>query len=126
VVSSPACACRFYGDTAIENTITPVSYRLSLYTINVVRSFGDPETERLFNDLPSRRFQSIERIARRKLVQIDQACALRDLSALPGNRLEALKGDRNGQYSIRINDRFRICFVWSEGDALDVEIVDYH
>lgn len=80
----------------------------------------------LFNDRPSRRFQSVERIARRKLVQIDNASELRDLSALPGNRLETLKGDRNGQYSIRINDQFRICFVWSEGDAFDVEIVDYH
>ena len=92
----------------------------------MIRSFCGRETERLFGDQASRRFQSIERVARRKLVQIDQACALSDLSALPGNRLEALKGDRNGQYGIRINDPFRICFVWSEGDAFDVEIVDYH
>ena len=58
--------------------------------------------------------------------ELDQARDLRDLSALPGNRLEALKGDRKGQYSLRINDQFRVCFVWSEGDALDIEIVDYH
>jgi proteic killer suppression protein len=92
----------------------------------VIESFKDAETEKLFNDLPSRRFQSVERVARRKLVQLDQASELPDLSALPGNRLEALKGDRSGQHSIRINDQFRICFVWADGDAREVEIADYH
>lgn len=92
----------------------------------MIESFKDAETEKLFNDLPSRRFQSVERVARRKLVQLDQASELPDLSALPGNRLEALKGDRSGQHSIRINDQFRICFVWADGDAREVEIADYH
>jgi proteic killer suppression protein len=92
----------------------------------LIRSFADSDTKELFGDRFVRRFQAIERIARRKLIQIDQAAELRDLSALPGNMLESLKGDRKGQYSIRINDRFRVCFIWSEGDAFQVEIVDYH
>jgi len=92
----------------------------------VIRSFRDTETAKLFQDEPSKSFQTIERIARRKLYQLHQARSLRDLSGLPGNRLEALKGDRTGQYSIRINGQFRICFVWTGGDADRVEIVDYH
>lgn len=71
------------------------------------------------------RFQSIEKVALRKLIQLDSAAKLSDLR-LPGNRLEALKGDRLGQHSIRINDQYRICFVWRHGDAYDVEIIDYH
>ena len=91
----------------------------------MIRSFSDKDTERLFEDEVPRRFRSIERIARRKLYQLNQARSLRDV-ALPGNRLEALKGDRAGSYSIRVNDQFRVCFVWSNGDTFDVEIVDYH
>jgi proteic killer suppression protein len=91
----------------------------------MIRSFRDAETEEVFQDRFSKRFQSIERTARRKLYQINQARTLRDL-ALPGNRLEALQRDRAGQHSIRINDQFRICFVWRDGDAHEVEIVDYH
>jgi toxin HigB-1 len=91
----------------------------------VIRSFRDSETEKLFHDQLSRRFQAIERTARRKLSQLDRATSLRDL-ALPGNRVEALKGDRAGQHSIRINDQFRLCFVWRDGDAYEVEIADYH
>jgi len=91
----------------------------------VVRSFRDPDAERIFNDLFSKRWQAIERTARRKLYQLNQAKNVHDLS-LPGNQLEALKADRAGQHSIRVNDRFRVCFVWSNGDAYDVEIVDYH
>ena len=91
----------------------------------MIRSFRDPEAEKLFRDQFSVRLQSVERTARRKLYQLHQARSLRDL-ALPGNRLEALRGDRAGQYSIRVNVRFRICFTWSEGEAADVEIVDYH
>ena len=73
-----------------------------------------------------RRFVSIEAIARRKLRQLDIAAQLGDLRVPPGNRLEPLKGDRVGQYSIRINDQWRICFRWTEAGAEDVEIVDYH
>jgi toxin HigB-1 len=76
--------------------------------------------------MPSRRFGAIERVARRKLRQLDSAAELRDLAAPPGNRLEPLCGNRKGQHSIRINDQWRICFVWRNGDAYEVEIVDYH
>jgi len=91
----------------------------------VIRSFRDPEARKLFNDEFSRKYQAIERPAQRKLTALDEAGALQDLAALPGNRLEALQGDRKGRHSIRINDRCRICFLWEDGDARDVEIVDY-
>ncbi len=93
----------------------------------MIRSFACRETERLFSDESSRRLPSvIQRVARRKLLLLSQARRLDDLRAPPGNRLEALKGDRAGQHSIRINDRWRVCFTWRDGDAHDVEIVDYH
>ncbi|MGC2474585.1 MAG: type II toxin-antitoxin system RelE/ParE family toxin [Candidatus Sulfotelmatobacter sp.] len=92
----------------------------------MIKSFRCSETERLHRRLPSRRFRAIERVARRKLRQIESATELRDLAAPPGNYLEALRGDRKGEHSIRINDQWRICFVWRGGDAYDVEIVDYH
>ncbi|HEX3716931.1 MAG TPA: type II toxin-antitoxin system RelE/ParE family toxin [Verrucomicrobiae bacterium] len=93
----------------------------------MIRSFACRETERLFNDETSRRLPaSIQRVARRKLLLLNQARALNDLRSPPGNRLEALQGDRIGQYSIRINDQYRLCFRWQGEDALDVEIVDYH
>lgn len=92
----------------------------------MIRSFRCTETERLHRRLPSRRFRSIERVARRKLRQLDSATELRDLAAPPGNRLEALRGDREGQHSIRVNDQWRICFIWRDDNAYEVEIVDYH
>jgi proteic killer suppression protein len=92
----------------------------------VIQSFGDKDTERLFRDEPVRRFQAIERQARRKLLLIDAATTLHDLRVPPGNRLEALSGDRAGQHAIRINRQWRVCFLWRNGDAYDVEIVDYH
>lgn len=76
--------------------------------------------------MPVRRWQDVERVARRKLEQLNAARRLDDLRIPPGNQLEALKGDRRGRHSIRINDRWRLCFVWKDGDAYDVEIVDYH
>jgi len=82
--------------------------------------------EALFDDYDVATFRAIERPARRKLLLLHRAKTLSDLAALPGNRLEALKRDRIGQHSIRINDQWRICFVWQEGDAYEVEIVDYH
>jgi proteic killer suppression protein len=91
----------------------------------VIKSFRCAETERLHHRQRSRRFQAVDRIARRKLRQLDSATELRDLSAPPGNRLEGLHGDRKGKHSIRINDQWRLCFVWRDGDAYDVEIVDY-
>ena len=92
----------------------------------MIRSFCSKETEALFADLEVPRFRAFERIARRKLLYLHRARSLQDLLVPPGNRLEALKGDRRGQYSIRINDRWRICFLWRSGDAYDAEIVDYH
>ena len=92
----------------------------------MIESFRCRDTERLFNDQASRRFRSIERVARRKLEMIAAAETLEDLRVPPGNRLEALRGDRKGRYSIRINDQWRICFGWRENGAFDVEIVGYH
>ena len=92
----------------------------------MIRSFRDPATARLFDDEDVPRFRAIERQARRRLQLLDNAGALIDLRTPPGNGLEALKGDRRGQYSIRINDQWRICFTWRDGAADDVEIVDYH
>ena len=92
----------------------------------MIESFGSRDVERLFDDRDVPRFRSFERVGRRKLLLLHRAVSLQDLRVPPGNRLEELKGDRKGQYSIRINDQWRICFVWREGDAVDVEIADYH
>ena len=93
----------------------------------MIESFADPETEIIFRGLVSKKLPvTIQKTARRKLVYLDDADDLRDLAAPPGNRLEALSGNRAEQYSIRINDQYRICFTWIKGKANNVEIVDYH
>ena len=92
----------------------------------MIKIFRSKETERLHRRERVPRFRNIERIALRKLRQLDAAAELRDLASPPGNRLEALHGNRKGQHSIRINDQWRICFEWIEGEAFNVEIVDYH
>lgn len=93
----------------------------------MIRSFRDKDAERLFLRLPVRKLGAeLQRAALRKLRQLDAAIGLDDLRVPPGNRLEALRGDRFGQHSIRINDQWRLCFRWAEGDAYEVEIVDYH
>jgi len=92
----------------------------------MIRSFGDRETEKFWESETSRRLAGIERVALRKLIKLHAAEALDDLKVPPGNRLEALSGSRSGQFSIRINRQWRICFRWSQGNAFDVEIVDYH
>ncbi len=94
--------------------------------MKVIRTFRRSDTERLFRREPVRRFKAIERQGLRKLDMLDAAPDVRTLSLLPGNRLERLKGDRKGQYSIRINEQWRVCFSWRDGNAYDVEIVDYH
>lgn len=91
----------------------------------MIRSCKDRETEKLFRRIPSRRFQKIERTARLKLGFLDSAAALTDLT-LPGLHLEKLAGNRAGQYSIRVNQQYRICFRWKDGDAYEVEVTDYH
>ena len=92
----------------------------------MICSFRCADTERLQCGYRSRKFQSIEKPARTRLARLDAATSLRDLAAIPGNRLEALRGDRRGQHSIRISDQWRICFVWRDGNAYEVEIADYH
>ncbi len=92
----------------------------------MIRSFADKDTETLFHDKSVRRLSGIERPARRKLLLPHRARGFGDLRVPPGNRLEALKGDRAGWFSIRIDRQWRICFRWAEGDAFEVEIVDYH
>ena len=93
----------------------------------MIRSFGSPETERVFSLQRSRKLPSdIQQVALRKLRMLNNARTLQDLRSPPANRLEKLRGDRSGQHSIRINDQWRICFVWRDSDAYEVEIVDYH
>jgi proteic killer suppression protein len=92
----------------------------------MIRSSKSAETEALAAGLRVRRFTSIAAVARRKLRQLEIADRLEDLGVPPGNRLESLEGDRSGQYSIRINDPWRVCFRWADAGAEDVEIVDYH
>ena len=91
----------------------------------MIRSCKDRETEKLLRRVPSRKFERIERAARLKLDFLNAATALTDLT-LPGLRLEKLSGNRAGQYSIRVNEQYRICFRWREGDAYEVEVTDYH
>ena len=92
----------------------------------MIRSFSCELTEDLFNSRPSKKFKNIERVARRKLLQIHAAVNLLDLRIPPGNMLESLIGKRKEQHSIRINGQWRICFIWKEDGAYNVEIVDYH
>ncbi|WP_024546923.1 type II toxin-antitoxin system RelE/ParE family toxin [Picosynechococcus sp. NKBG15041c] len=93
----------------------------------MIRNFKDKETQKIFERQRSRKLPSdIQQVALRKLRMLNRAETLQDLKVPPANRLEALKGDRQGQYSIRINNQWRICFSWEEGEVIDVEIVDYH
>jgi len=93
----------------------------------MIKSFRSRETEKIWNGIRSKRLPNeIQQVARRKLRMLNNARSLNDLQMPPANRLEALRGNRNGQHSIRINDQWRICFVWIDGDAVNVEIVDYH
>lgn len=92
----------------------------------MIRSFACKDTQTLFEGMNPRRFRAIQAVAERKLTQLHTAATLDFLRAPPGNRLEALHGDRKGQHSIRVNDQWRICFRFKNGDVYDVEIVDYH
>lgn len=93
----------------------------------MIKSFADKETEKIYNQIFSKKLpQNIQRVALRKLIMIDNAKSLEDLRVPPANRLEQLQGDRAGQYSIPINDQYRICFKFDDQDFYDVEIVDYH
>lgn len=113
----PITSCQIILRHALCITIQPI----------MIRSFRDKHTERLFNRNNSGKYPSeILRRAKRKLNLIDAAEIIEDLKVPPGNRLEQLSGDRSGQWSIRINQQWRICFEWQDGDAHNVEIVDYH
>lgn len=102
-------------------------YNVYRYTLFVIKSFKDADVELFFKTGKSRGIPAnLRSVAARKLFILDSAVRLEVLRVPPGNRLEALGGDRKGQHSIRINDRFRICFIWEGADAYDVEIVDYH
>ena len=92
----------------------------------MIKRFGCKDTERLWRRESVRRFRAFEAVARRKLRLLNAAVSLEVLRVVPGNRLESLKGNRKGQWSIRINKQWRVCFTWKDGDAYDVEIVDYH
>lgn len=92
----------------------------------MIKGFRSRETEELFHYHQSRRFRAFQRVALRKLLQLHAATEIGVLGSPPGNQLEALRGERKGQHSIRINEQWRICFVWRHGHAYDVEIVDYH
>ena len=93
----------------------------------MIASFANKETEKIFKGIVSKKLPiNIQKTARRKLLYLDDADSLGDLAAPPGNRLEALYGDREGQHSIRINEQWRICFTWANSKANDVEIIDYH
>jgi proteic killer suppression protein len=120
--------------TELENAQSPkatgpycLTFNVYQYTLRIViQSFRCPDTERLFRREPVRRFKAIERPALRKLAMLDAAESLAALRVPPGNRLERLAGDRDGQFSIRVNDQWRICFEWRDAHAYEVEIMDYH
>jgi toxin HigB-1 len=92
----------------------------------MIKSFRSDEAEAIFKRIPSKRYPAIQNVLLRRLRILDSAGELQEIQALPGNHLEKLKGDREGQFSTRINDQYRICFFWQDGDVYDVEIVDYH
>lgn len=92
----------------------------------MITKFACADTEKLFNSYSVRRFKNIEQVARRKLLMLHAATQLESLKVPPGNRLEALRGDRKGQHSIRINDQWRVCFRWTNDGVYEVEIADYH
>ena len=102
-------------------------YLFNRYIVNMIKTFADKETNRIYNQKFSKVLpRDIQRIALRKLIMIDNASDINDLRVPPSNHLEKLRGDREGQYSIRINDKYRICFVERSGDFYDIEIIDYH
>ena len=115
------------GEVHFESYYTLDMHTNYVYNMLVIKSFADRETERIYNQEFSRKLPSdIQRIALRKLIMLDAAENINDLRIPPANRLEQLHGDREGQHSIRINDKYRICFTEKDGDYYDVEIVDYH
>ncbi len=120
----------FSGDEKLVRDLSHsflVLLLIALYTTVVIKTFRDKDTDRLFNREAVKRFREIERSARRKLEMVDAAEVLDNLRFPPSNRLEALKGNRKGHHSVRINAQYRVCFVWGDdNNAYDVEVCDYH
>lgn len=124
---SPSCSRHPTGICLWYSTIISLTYNAPRYILHdMIKSFRCKDTQALFENRSPRGFRSIAVVAERKLQMLDSAKAIADLRSPPGNRLEALKGDRKGCWSIRINDQWRVCFRFEGGDAFDVEIVDYH
>ena len=122
---------RDWGDACMINPDYLGLFRFAYYASRstlreMIQSFKDAATQELFEKGKSRRWANVERVAKRKLDQLEAAVRLSDLRAPPNSRLEALSGDRKGQHSIRVNDQYRICFVWRADGAQDVEVTDYH
>ena len=122
----PISLLREVLDLAVFSIITFDVNHAVRYVFYMIVSFKSADTEALAGGRRVKRFVNIESVARRKLRQLEIAVRLEDLRVPPGNRLEALTGDRAGQYSIRVNEQFRVCFRWTAAGAEDVEIVDYH
>ena len=125
-VSNSVTQSRFGYGVLSEFVWSIEPYRCSIYTMLMIQSFKCDDTEALHQRHRVPRWVNIEAVARRKLDQLDAACELRDMAAPPGNRLEALRGNRKGQHSVRVNDQWRVCFVWTPQGPKNVEIVDYH
>lgn len=127
VVSSAGfrLGCTKFSSIGIPS-LTQHIKRDTLWQHAVIKSFADEATAQLFAGTCPRRWQYVRRSAERKLALLDAATSLEFLYSPPGNRLELLQGDRKGQHSIRINDQWRVCFTWKDGDAFDVAIIDYH
>ena len=119
-------SCDHLDGRGAGNDCTLDVQRTILHFRRVIQSFRDDDARAIYEGRRSRRFGSIQRVLERKLMFLDAAHSLEDLRSPPGNRLEALVGDRAGQHSIRVNDQFRICFRWTAAGPRDVEIVDYH
>lgn len=119
------CAARLHPADQTRIVTLDVNHALR-YHLSMIVSFRSADTEALAGGRRVKRFVNVEAVARRKLRQLQVAVSLQDLRVPPGNHLEALSGDREGQYSIRINDQYRVCFRWTPAGAEDVEIVDYH
>jgi len=122
----PQSAVRRRPPLAGSRSVTFDANHATRYCVAMIQSYKCADTEALANGRRVKRFVNIESVARRKLRQLQIAGRLEDLGVPPGNRLEALKGDRSGQHSIRVNDQFRVCFRWTPAGAVDVEIVDSH
>jgi len=123
----PHARCFGFAELANSSPLARLAFNALRYTIaNMIQGFKCPDTQALFGGASAARFVNFRSVAERKLQMLHRATRLDDLRVPPNNKLEALKRERKGQHSIRINDQWRVCFVWTGSDVTDVEIVDYH